>query len=106
MPTQAIAGRSGQFTLTTGTVTDPQTAVAELIDWKVTVTRPNIDVTSNNSSGWHERIIGVGDWRGAISFIHGSTSVGNTTVRNALLNGLPIQCQFRPSSSGLIAWKG
>lgn len=108
MATAAISGRSGSFYLTTGSTSAAQDEVAELRSFNLKVSRPNIEATNNDSSGWFEGIAGIGKWSGDIQFIHGSTVAGNVTVRTALLTPAQINCIFRPSTGtgSTYLWRG
>lgn len=107
MAVNAWHGRLGSFYITTGTTSAAQDEVAQIDGWSLRITRPGIDVTNNDSSGWAERLTGIGDWEGTVNIVFGSTSAGNETVRTALATPVNINCIFRPtteSTGGL--WRG
>lgn len=87
MATQAIQGRKGTLAVMSASSSATTTLVAEVKDYKFSVTQDIIDATSNDSSGWKEGISGVRNWSLDIGAILAYKDTEQTTIRKALSSG-------------------
>jgi predicted secreted protein len=110
MPTAALAGRFGSIkTSTSSTNTAAQTAVAELTNYRLTVNASLINVTSHDSSGWEDNIVGIRSWEGTADVVYLSTGAGQAALRTTLTTATPnlVNFSFKQSTSDSAKkWQG
>lgn len=105
MASAAIAGRIGFVGLSL-TSTGTSAEIAEIRDWRLSVKREEIDVTSNDSSGWHENIAGIGGWSGTASAMYVRTDNEQVFLRESLSSAATLFFTFRPSTAASALWSG
>ncbi len=92
MATAALTGRAGALYASTNLAqaTSSMTRVAELQDVTLTVNGKTIDVTSHDSSGWMENLLGIRDWKvaGKVNYI--STGAGQKIFAVQLTASAPL----------------
>ena len=98
MAVTAFHGRLGSVYNTTGSTSAAQDEIGQINGWKVSVTRPKIPVTNNDSSGWAEAISGIADWEATVGVTFGTTAAANETIRNGIINATTLQWIFRPTT--------
>lgn len=87
-PSGAIPARKAYLrSSSASSATTSQVVMAELVDFTFTVEEDNIDVTSHDSSGWVESIIGLrrASWDANANYL--STGVGQGALRQSLIDG-------------------
>lgn len=92
MASAAITGRKAYIRASTAaasTATTSQTAIAELLDWTLNVSREEINVTNHDSSGWHENVSGIATWDFSARMNSISTGAGQGALRAHLLGTNP-----------------
>lgn len=110
MPSAALAGRFGSIRLSTASsATTAQTTVAELTNYRLTVTHNLINVTSHDSSGWEDNISGIRNWEGTADVIYLSTGAGQAAARTSMTTASPnlMHFSFKQSTSNTAKkWQG
>lgn len=105
MASQAIAGRIGFVGLSL-TSTGTSAEIGEIRDWRIQVRREEIDVTSNDSSGWHENIGGIGGWTGTVAAMYARTDQEQVYLRESLSSAATLFFTFHPTTAQTAKWTG
>lgn len=105
MATAAITGRLGFVGLSL-TSTGTAAEIAEIRDWRINIQRPTIDVTSNDSSGWHETLAGIASWTGTVAAMYARTDQEQVYLRESLSSAATLNFTFHPSTAVSAKWVG
>jgi TP901-1 family phage major tail protein len=97
--TEAIAGYKGMMLASTSSSGGTRTKVAELTDFTVMVEADEIDVTSHESSGDEEVIIGKIAWSATASAMHLQSDASQQVLFDALTNRTPVEWEFFPTGA-------
>lgn len=104
MATGGMAGRTA-FLGIAATSTGTSAEVGEVRNWAIDVTQNNIDVSSNDSSGWNEFLAGQRGWQ-----ITGQAVYARETEQNLLRESLSSAATrywtLHPATSATQKWTG
>lgn len=99
--TAAVTGRSGFLSWSTAGSSAATTKVGALQNWTIDVSRPPIEATSFDSSGFDENITGVMTWTVKATLFNYSTDARQKSVRKQLTasSPLPLFISLYPAST-------
>lgn len=92
MASVAQTGRLAQIyssTTLASTATSSQTRWLNLQDYTLTLDRNEIDVTSHDSSGFHDNLSGIAKWSWDAKVVYASTAAGQGALRAYVLGSNP-----------------
>lgn len=104
MATAGIAGRLGRFSV--GASTSALAVVGEIRDYRINATHRQIDVTSNDSSGWDESIKGQQAWTMTAEAIFASSETDQKVVRKMFSTSGSKYFMIQPSTAKTAKWVG
>jgi predicted secreted protein len=82
----ALAGSGGSVSIGTS-----KNKVAEIAEWTLNLSAEDIDVTSFDSQGWRDRLVGIREWSGSFSGnLDPSDTSGQSSLFTSFANGAPI----------------
>ena len=94
----ALAGSGGSVSIGTSN------KVAEIAEWTLNLSAEDIDVTSFDSQGWRDRLVGIREWSGSFS---GNLAPGDTSGQSSLFtsfaNGAPISLTLQVNDNNQFA---
>ena len=105
MASVAVAGRIA-FVGVAATSTGVLAEIGEVRNWSVDVTQNQIDVTSNDSSGWVENIAGIRGFTMSWDAIYARTDAEQVLLRKSLSSGTIRFFSIRPTTASAALWSG
>lgn len=94
----ALAGSGGSVNIGTSN------KVAEIAEWTLNLSAEDIDVTSFDSQGWRDRLVGIREWSGSFSGnLDPSDTSGQSSLFTSFANGTSISLTLRVNDNNQFA---
>lgn len=88
----------------------PNKTIADSRDLSISVADEELDVTTRDSGGWKETIMGVRSWSaslsGVVDFVEGTNEAGVTSLMNLAIGRAPIALLFGTTTTGDQTYSG
>lgn len=94
---EALQGYKGKIRASTSSTGGPVTEIGELRNFNLFVEVAEIDVTSHQSSGDEEVIMGKVAWSATADALHIQANAGQQVMFDVLNNRTPVEFQFQPT---------
>ena len=95
--TEALAGYRGLVRASTSSTGGPMTTIGEVRDFTLLVEGDEIDVTTHQSSGDSEAIMGKIGWSATVGALHVQANVSQQNLFDTLVNRIPLEFNFLPT---------